>query len=143
MTTLHELGEDIRKRIQELAYMMWESAGRQHGMALEYWVAAEREVLATAKQATERMLSPQPAGTESAPAGKPKATPKAAAATKPETTATPEATDRATDRATGKATGKATAAAKPAAAKLTSEAAKPQPSKPAGRTGNGRAASKG
>ncbi|MCU0837859.1 MAG: DUF2934 domain-containing protein [Rhodospirillales bacterium] len=121
MTTLHELGEDIRKRVQELAYMMWESAGRQHGMALEYWVAAEREVMATARQATERMLTPQPAGTEAAPAAKaaPKASePKAAAAAKLDV------------------------AVKPEAAAVPADTAKAPPPKPARRTGAGRSASK-
>jgi hypothetical protein len=58
MSTLHDISEDIRKRIQELAYLMWESAGRQQGMALDYWVAAEREVMKTMQAATERMLTP-------------------------------------------------------------------------------------
>lgn len=33
------------ERIRELAHMMWESAGRQHGAALDFWLAAERHVL--------------------------------------------------------------------------------------------------
>jgi hypothetical protein len=85
MTTLHELGEDIRKRVSELAYLMWETAGRQQGMALEYWVAAEREVMATAQAATERMMPAQGAATPAAePVAKPKALPKPKAAAEPE-----------------------------------------------------------
>lgn len=33
------------ERIRELAHVMWESAGRQHGTALDFWLAAERHVL--------------------------------------------------------------------------------------------------
>ncbi|MBK8174945.1 MAG: DUF2934 domain-containing protein [Rhodospirillales bacterium] len=40
-------------RVRELAQCMWESAGRQYGMAQDFWLAAERHVLtmfrATAK----------------------------------------------------------------------------------------------
>lgn len=33
------------ERIRELAHVMWESAGRQQGAALDFWLAAERHVL--------------------------------------------------------------------------------------------------
>lgn len=33
-------------RVQELAECMWESAGRQYGMAQDFWLSAERHVLA-------------------------------------------------------------------------------------------------
>ncbi len=33
-------------RVRELAECMWEAAGRQYGMAQEFWLAAERHVLA-------------------------------------------------------------------------------------------------
>jgi len=90
MTTLHELGEDIRKRVSELAYLMWETAGRQQGMALEYWVAAEREVMATAQAATERMMPAQAAATPAAePVAKPKALPKPKAEPEAEPAAKP------------------------------------------------------
>jgi hypothetical protein len=51
-----ELTSDVNARIREIAYLMWESAGRQQGMALEYWLAAEREVLATFQAAAERFV---------------------------------------------------------------------------------------
>ncbi|NJO56432.1 MAG: DUF2934 domain-containing protein [Rhodospirillales bacterium] len=54
--SLHKVTHDLQVRIQEIAYMMWESAGRQQGMALEYWLAAEKEVLATFQAAAERMM---------------------------------------------------------------------------------------
>ncbi len=51
-----ELTQDIQDRIREIAYLMWESAGRQHGMAMEYWLSAEQEVLSTLQAAAHRML---------------------------------------------------------------------------------------
>jgi hypothetical protein len=51
-----ELTQDIQDRIREIAYLMWESAGRQHGMAMQYWLAAEQEVLTTLQVAAERMM---------------------------------------------------------------------------------------
>jgi hypothetical protein len=50
-----ELTFEIQKRIQEIAYLSWESAGRQQGMAMEYWLAAEREVLKTMQTAVSAM----------------------------------------------------------------------------------------
>jgi hypothetical protein len=41
-----ERDEGVQQRIRDLAYLMWESAGRPHGLALPYWLAAEKEVLA-------------------------------------------------------------------------------------------------
>jgi len=32
-------------RIRDLAHCMWDSAGRQYGLALDYWLSAERHVL--------------------------------------------------------------------------------------------------
>lgn len=52
----------FEERIRELAYLLWESSGRQYGRALEYWLAAEREVLRTVERAGERLL-----GLETAP----------------------------------------------------------------------------
>lgn len=54
-----ELTQDIQDRIREIAYLMWESAGRQHGMAMEYWLAAEQEVLSTLQAAAHRLM-PEP-----------------------------------------------------------------------------------
>src|SRR5512147_2536704 len=56
---LQKMTEDLQTRIRELAYLMWESAGRQQGMAMEYWLKAESEVMSTL-QAAARML---PGGT--------------------------------------------------------------------------------
>jgi hypothetical protein len=46
---------DLDQRIREIAYLMWEAAGHQHGFALDYWLAAEKDVLATLA-ATARAL---------------------------------------------------------------------------------------
>jgi hypothetical protein len=53
------LVKDIQDRVREVAYLMWESAGRQHGMAMEYWLTAEREVISTMQSAAERMMPGQ------------------------------------------------------------------------------------
>jgi len=52
-----EMTQDIQKRINEVAYLMWESAGRHQGMAMDYWLTAEREVLSTMQTAAERLVS--------------------------------------------------------------------------------------
>ncbi len=53
---IKKMTQDVQERIREMAYMMWETAGRQQGMASEYWLAAEREVLKTMQRATEAMM---------------------------------------------------------------------------------------
>ncbi|MFZ1415542.1 MAG: DUF2934 domain-containing protein [Defluviicoccus sp.] len=63
--------QEIQDRIRDLAHSMWESAGRLQGLATEYWLAAEKEVLATMRAAAERLT----------PGGKPEK------ATEPETEA--------------------------------------------------------
>lgn len=54
--TLQEMTRDMQARVRELAYMMWESAGRQHGMAMEYWLKAESEVMSTLQAAASKMM---------------------------------------------------------------------------------------
>lgn len=54
--SFQEIAENIQDRIRQVAYLMWESAGRQHGMAMEYWLAAESDVLKTMQAAAERLL---------------------------------------------------------------------------------------
>jgi hypothetical protein len=48
--------QEIQDRIRELAHSMWEWAGRQQDMALHYWVAAEKEVLATMRAAADKLM---------------------------------------------------------------------------------------
>ncbi len=50
-----KIAEDVQARIREAAYLMWESAGRQHGMAVDYWLAAEHHVLSTVEAAASLM----------------------------------------------------------------------------------------
>lgn len=119
------LVKDIQDRIREVAYMMWDSAGRQHGMAMDYWLRAEREVITTMQSAAERMMpepprgendgstqSDMPAPTAEAPA-KVKAETEAAPAVAPAAPAAPQA-----DKPASKpkpAAAKKTPAAKPVA----------------------------
>ena len=48
--------QEIQDRIRELAHSMWEWAGRQRDVALHYWVAAEKEVLATMRAAADKLM---------------------------------------------------------------------------------------
>jgi hypothetical protein len=67
-TDILALVKDIQDRVREVAYLMWESAGRQHGMALEYWLSAEREVIHTMQAASDRMMpAPVRDGEEASP----------------------------------------------------------------------------
>jgi hypothetical protein len=132
---LHEMTQDLQTRIRELAYLMWESAGRQQGMAMEYWLKAESEVLSTLQAAATSMLpgtrSAKTAKTEAKPvpsatpaiAGKPAPVAPPAAPTTPEAPVSAPAT-AATKAAAGPATRATPAesrspAAKPAAHKAT------------------------
>ncbi|TVR99745.1 MAG: DUF2934 domain-containing protein, partial [Rhodospirillales bacterium] len=74
---IRKLAETTQERIRELAYLMWESAGRQQGMAVEYWLAAEREVVATLQNATDAMMGKRSSTAAKAepPAESPKAEP--------------------------------------------------------------------
>ncbi len=47
------------ERIRRTAYSMWEAAGRQYGRSLDFWLAAERQVL-------QSMSAPPPAGAPAA-----------------------------------------------------------------------------
>ena len=37
--------ERLEQQIRELAYLLWEAGGRQHGRSLEHWLDAERRIL--------------------------------------------------------------------------------------------------
>jgi hypothetical protein len=63
--------EELQRRIREVAYLMWEAAGAQHGRALEFWLAAEREVLRSFEPAPQHDNAAEPlppAGPEAADA---------------------------------------------------------------------------
>jgi hypothetical protein len=65
--------EELQRRIREVAYLMWEAAGAQHGRALEFWLAAEREVLRrfASEQPYEVDAPPLAAGRDAAAATSP------------------------------------------------------------------------
>ncbi len=76
---LQEMAESIQGRIRQVAYIMWESAGRQHGMAMDYWLAAEREVLTTMQSAAERLMPSEAKADQAAPSAATALPPPAAA----------------------------------------------------------------
>ena len=121
--------KEMEDRVREMAYLMWEQAGRQMGMAAEFWLAAEREVLKTMSAMAGACAPSTPAEAEAvraepAAAPEPKPTqepeaeaemPKAAAApaAKPEPAAEPakaESKPKTTTRKTGTARGAKTKA---------------------------------
>lgn len=135
--SFQEIAENIQERVRQVAYLMWESAGRQHGMALEYWLAAESDVLKTMQAAAESLMpreakenpkpvtavAPAPAEPPAAPVAEPPAAPAA------EPVAAAPALAAQVEAAQSEATKPA--AAKPAAKKA--DTAKPAPRKPGGR----------
>jgi hypothetical protein len=145
---LRNLAHNVHDRIRDLAYAMWDAAGRQQGMAMEYWLAAEREVLATVKAAAHAITGhaeqpppvkqPKPAAAAvSAPSVKPADQQKPTAAKAMEAPAKPAATPEARVATTEQVPAKPSAAktedapARPAAAVAKTE---PSPSKPAAAT---------
>jgi hypothetical protein len=111
---IQNMTQEIQDRISELAYLMWESAGRQQGMAMNYWLTAEKDILNTMQVAAETVMPAEqkaPKASKAAPAkpAKPQAAPapaKAKAEAAPAKPAKPEAVPVP-----------AAATAKPAAAK--------------------------
>lgn len=58
-TDVTRIAQDVQERIRDIAYLMWESAGRQQGLAMQYWLAAEKEVLGVMEAATTAAGSKQ------------------------------------------------------------------------------------
>ena len=147
-----KIAQNIQDRIRELAYLMWETAGRQQSMAMEYWLAAEREVMSTLETGTKTIMSPgeakpQPKAVPAKP--EPKAEPKPTATTEPKAApkaATPKAAPKAAaPKAEPKPAAKPAAKPEPKAAPTaaapkaaSTPAAKPEPkAAPKGKTGYG------
>jgi len=91
---IKKMSQEIQNRISEMAYLMWETAGRQQGMAMEYWLSAEKEVMSTAQQAAEKMMptekkAPAKTAKPKAAAAKPASKPAAKSATKTTARKTP------------------------------------------------------
>jgi len=69
MSDIQKQGEEIQARIRDLAYTLWESAGKQQGMAMKYWLQAEKEVMSTVQRVAAAAM-PKPAQRKAAPAAK-------------------------------------------------------------------------
>jgi dsDNA-binding SOS-regulon protein len=50
---------ELQLRIRKTAYLLWEAAGGHHGRSLEFWLAAEREVLASRARSEARKDAPE------------------------------------------------------------------------------------
>ena len=81
---IQNVSKEIQDKVRELAYLMWESAGRQQGMAMSYWLTAEKDILDTMQTAAETVM---PAEQKASKGGK--AAPAPAAATAKPTAAKP------------------------------------------------------
>ena len=53
------MDKSLENRIRERAYEMWTAQGCVHGQAERHWLAAEREMLATATTALARESAPK------------------------------------------------------------------------------------
>ena len=47
----HRMDPNLTERIRERAYHIWVASGCRHGEADQHWLAAEREILQSAKAA--------------------------------------------------------------------------------------------
>jgi Protein of unknown function (DUF2934) len=47
-SALEAISEDLRQKIQERAYAIWEGQGKLHGCDCEHWLQAEAEIKALA-----------------------------------------------------------------------------------------------
>ena len=63
------MAQDMQNHIRDLAYLMWEAAGHQQGLAMQYWLDAEKQVLAT-MQAAAADLAPTRGGADASSAKK-------------------------------------------------------------------------
>jgi hypothetical protein len=135
---VQNMTQEIQDKVRELAYLMWESAGRQQGMAMNYWLTAEKDILNTMQAAAEKVMPTEqktPTASKAVPAkAKAEAAPaKAKAEAAPPKPAKPEAAPAPAPAATiAKPAAPKPAAATPAA--TTSSAAKPAAAKPVGKT---------
>ena len=64
------MDQSLENRIRERAYEMWTAHGCVHGQAEQYWLAAEREVLATSttplREPAPKKKRPSPARSKTA-----------------------------------------------------------------------------
>jgi hypothetical protein len=53
---MKKLTQDVQDRVRETAYLLWEAAGKPIGMAMQFWLEAEKQVLQTMRAATDAIL---------------------------------------------------------------------------------------
>jgi hypothetical protein len=53
------MNPEIHERIRQRAYELWEAAGRVLGKDLEYWLQAEKDILAEISSTVGKAIAPQ------------------------------------------------------------------------------------
>jgi hypothetical protein len=53
------MDQSLENRVRERAYEIWTAQGCVHGQAEQHWLAAERDILASATSALVRAKAPQ------------------------------------------------------------------------------------
>ena len=64
--SITKMTQDVQDRIRDVAYLMWEAAGHQQELAMQYWLAAEKDVLAAMGAAATKLTPKQEAAAASA-----------------------------------------------------------------------------
>jgi hypothetical protein len=64
--SITKMTQDVQDRIREVAYLMWEAAGQQQELAMQYWLAAEKDVMAAMTAAATKLTPKQEAADASA-----------------------------------------------------------------------------
>lgn len=64
--SITRMTQDVQDRIREVAYLMWEAAGHQQELAMQYWLAAEKDVMAAMTAAATKLTPKQEAADASA-----------------------------------------------------------------------------
>lgn len=59
--SITKMTQDVQDRIRDVAYLMWEAAGHQQELAMQYWLAAEKEVMAAMTAAATKLTPTQEA----------------------------------------------------------------------------------
>ncbi len=59
--SITEMTQDVQDRIRDMAYLMWEAAGHQQELAMQYWLAAEKDVMAAMTAAATKLTPTQAA----------------------------------------------------------------------------------
>lgn len=59
--SITKMTQDVQDRIRDLAYLMWEAACHQQNLAMQYWLGAEKEVMAAMTAAATKLTPKQEA----------------------------------------------------------------------------------